>query len=770
MAQRLYTYTPLTELGPECIRLLRIVSPPGKATKCSLESYRLDDAPPYDCLSYTWGDAIDRSFSSWAAKSWRPMTGERNMLVTHVSQKADGQSVHTLIRVTENLLDALYQLGKHGYAHGRDEGHVRPSNSTFDNPAENPFQREAADLGSGQPRVPNSEYLWIDAICINQDDDVNKEEKQSQVAMMGKIYEHAQKVIIWLGRDDEYSGDACEVMERLAACDGDPDNPINKPDSRKPSFAIDGIDIDDALDEVCKFLGMEDNPIVTVQWQSYCAFLRRGWFGRAWVLQERFFARRTEGLCGEHLVEWDTISRCASVLLRTNAHVILQTMVLKLLDIQETTGTRLSDNRINNQSLFGVIHKDNAASLHLEDLLYYSRFVDATDPKDHVYALLGIWSEAQTQRGVLPAKLKQMTPKYDKSLADVYIEATMLAIGESGHLNIINLVQTGIAPSIPNLPSWVPNYAQSVRMQCLLMWPHSDDTVQTTSWMASQGLPHAEPILLPMTGQGGTQADKCHVEAGLVVSGQYVDHVVDVGPTHGEIDYECKLVDLLKLIPHHTKQKQLSPYTSPQEAFWRTIIKDTFRKGQPAKEEGRAAFLLFMAMRLTELEDQINFTKEDGNDPEQNLLKVSLSTLDRLSSDEQIWDNSDHGRTLVFRSASEMAKLQKSLQAENSFDQGIDRPLCGLMRDFEVSFWETCSGRRVFTTAGGYFGLTTESVQRGDEVWILAGASTPFVLRRQKAHSASTDAWKVVGEAYVHGIMYGEGVHSAEKPRQVLLV
>ena len=38
--------------------------------------------------------------------------------------------------------------------------------------------------------------LWIDAICINQED-VN--ERNQQVRMMGSIYRHATRVIIWLG-------------------------------------------------------------------------------------------------------------------------------------------------------------------------------------------------------------------------------------------------------------------------------------------------------------------------------------------------------------------------------------------------------------------------------------------------------------------------------------------------------------------------------------------------------------------------------------------
>ncbi|KZM23833.1 uncharacterized protein EKO05_0001071 [Ascochyta rabiei] len=50
------------------------------------------------------------------------------------------------------------------------------------------------------------EYLWIDALCINQT--VN-EERSHQVAIMGRIYSSASRVIVWLG---VYSGLAAEGL------------------------------------------------------------------------------------------------------------------------------------------------------------------------------------------------------------------------------------------------------------------------------------------------------------------------------------------------------------------------------------------------------------------------------------------------------------------------------------------------------------------------------------------------------------------------------
>lgn len=49
--------------------------------------------------------------------------------------------------------------------------------------------------------LDSPEYIWIDAICINQED---LEERSIQVARMYSIYDNAQSVLIWLGEHDGF--------------------------------------------------------------------------------------------------------------------------------------------------------------------------------------------------------------------------------------------------------------------------------------------------------------------------------------------------------------------------------------------------------------------------------------------------------------------------------------------------------------------------------------------------------------------------------------
>ena len=62
-----------------------------------------------------------------------------------------------------------------------------------------------------------------------------------------------------------------------------------------------------------------------------------------------------------------------------------------------------------------------------------------------------------------------------------------------------------------------------------------------------------------------------------------------------------------------------------------------------------------------------------------------------------------------------------------------------------------CDSRRLFLTTGSYLGIGLMSAQQGDQIWILPGTNSPFILR-----PADNGQFRLVGEAYVHGIMQGE--------------
>jgi hypothetical protein len=66
-------------------------------------------------------------------------------------------------------------------------------------------------------------------------------------------------------------------------------------------------------------------------------------------------------------------------------------------------------------------------------------------------------------------------------------------------------------------------------------------------------------------------------------------------------------------------------------------------------------------------------------------------------------------------------------------------------------------GRLPFITKKGHLILGSEHIQEYDIIALIRGAQVPFVFRRQ-----SSGQYKVIGEAYVHGIMDGEAMESSK--------
>jgi hypothetical protein len=89
--------------------------------------------------------------------------------------------------------------------------------------------------------------------------------------------------------------------------------------------------------------------------------------------------------------------------------------------------------------------------------------------------------------------------------------------------------------------------------------------------------------------------------------------------------------------------------------------------------------------------------------------------------------------------------------------------------DIGTSIIRYTTRRRLYVTDTGYIGLCYRSCRKGDEIYLLIGGDTPFVLRRLGTH-----CFGFKGDSYVHGVMDGELLlernKQMEEPRQGLLV
>jgi hypothetical protein len=163
-----FKYSPLPT--PTSVRLLNIHPDPSSTIHCSIQIADRDDSPLYDALSYTWGDPRDPIFQSITPEQYR----RRHDIICNGG----------IISVTENLYHALQRLRS--------------------------LKRNGISAKYG---LVLQTYVWIDALCINQADDA---ERGSQVAMMDEIYSNSRLVIAWLGRENQYTDGAVEMIHHLA--------------------------------------------------------------------------------------------------------------------------------------------------------------------------------------------------------------------------------------------------------------------------------------------------------------------------------------------------------------------------------------------------------------------------------------------------------------------------------------------------------------------------------------------------------------------------
>ncbi|KAH0536279.1 hypothetical protein FGG08_006840 [Glutinoglossum americanum] len=683
-----YGYSPLP--SETSIRLLQILSGADEPIRCSLEVADLGDEPLYDCLSYTWGDPLYHELSG--PQDIRRTSNERNNLIT-----CDG----LVLCITENLREALLQLS-----------------------------RDASSSAAGRGQYQRQRLIWIDAVCIDQG---NVPERNSQVAMMNKIYQAAKTVVVWLGIEDVHTRAAIEVMNRLSSI---------PPEKLKVELPP---DLDDS--EVYRALGI---PYVEPQqWLDYAAFLQRSWFSRVWVIQEIFVARNIVVFCGSNVLLWSDISTSSQVLRETQLGELLTSVATTAVNPSwvksSETSTTYVGNTLTNPFIFENMRK-KATSLNLEKLLVYGRYFNAADDRDRVFALLGMREQSLVHR--VPYHIQ---PDYNFNTQQVYTKASWATICEMADLNLFSLVEDASFRRLQNLPSWVPDYSVTPQTHPLSGSPRA--AAGEGRWNASDGLRWEVPVQMNLLL--------------LPVEGIRFDTIIEFAATAAEITDLHQMETLLDLLAHYPQSRYPNGGT-PTEAFWRTLIKDTFR-GRLAGEEARGAFPLFIALRVWELKealgslrDVIKYSEPKPSPPDQ--LTKDLTKLSDVYSQTKaaVSDLSTRYTDGIIPDWNTIERMIEIGQDEDSPEKkDLDRDYDHIAESFRVAY----SGRRLFRTERNYIGITAQSLQEGDTVWVLAGATVPTVLRRLQNGN-----WKLVGEAYVHGIMNGEAVRGdGVKSEQILL-
>lgn len=613
-----------------------------------------------------------------------------------------------------------------------------------------------------------SRIIWIDYLCINQQ---NLQEKAAQVMRMTEIYSNACKVMVCLGQPEG---------------------------SFRVSFIIHQLLSLDETNWTVRQLKEKFKSRAESYRDDFATFLCHPWFTRVWVIQEVAVARNVQVIYGWMSYEWADFAKLVDIFSSPQMSVWLGSsrigmrgrsnlLKLKLIhaarsahqrchevgSLSRTSGSAFSSDRAHNsgepsndvnavQEIYGPqanreeiddgddgeqevkekkedksnlapsgcmlldevnLYDQQREKMSLPYLLgTYARF-RATNPRDKVYALRGLVLDKEDV-------LAKLRPDYAGLTEDLYLHIARAVWSGSDPLIWVSFAGIGHGSSL-SLPSWVPDWSMASQPSRLTrplpkyIWIPSSTkaTVSTpTTWGEAS---------FAAGGLAGPQVSfdtTCSIE--VAIDGIFVDEVdrtvsltlddiADASETNTMIDSSYNTgydeVQWKPFVTWHEECLALAErtlkYQSPEELidqFSRTIIFDSTDYRQPAPASMLDDYLIF-ATELTKLKD-VFF----------------------------------HGRDSEWIADDEYPKTR------------------GRVLSFSRLVYAESRERRFYGTRGGHIGLGPRGSRAGDVVFIARGATTPWLLRRTSeqepghAGASGPDKYSLVGDCYVHGMMYGE--------------
>jgi hypothetical protein len=298
--------------------------------------------------------------------------------------------------------------------------------------------------------------LWIDAICINQD---NIEERNEQVFLMFDIYSRARLVRAWVGADIE-SDDGPEAervflprieSEQQSKKSGKNDGSTYGGNGWTVRKLVDAFGSQEMTDQ-CQ-ITMEKSftePPALHAWRRLARLFRRSYWRRVWVQQEIMSA-------SEVLVHYGCEELPLSLIYGT-MKALKELCSRARADFGrrlEFTPMGISSASVHSGQLYIRRRQFRNLKGPSQDIdwellcLSLQNGTQCTDPRDKIYGLIGIIDRWRNNR---------LTVDYNLSITEVYIQA-FRSITESHSSLDIFCTQPYQSPSgRGDLPSWCPDW------------------------------------------------------------------------------------------------------------------------------------------------------------------------------------------------------------------------------------------------------------------------------------------------------------------------
>lgn len=522
-------------------------------------------------------------------------------------------------------------------------------------------------------RLPNLyRRLWIDAICINQGDN---EEKANQIGFMRDIYKSATRTVVWLGAGDETTEGCFELAKRVSKIrDNFEFPPTNQ---RGPHILI----------HEYKALDIAENGAVAERsWEALSNIFTADWFSRVWVIQEVVSASWCVIMSGKSEASFFEIASVLAYVHKLNNEAG-ETGSNGFLDVwQGLYNMRASIGPSDGWGLSGVT---------LLDLLQRTRNFKATNPRDKIYAIMGVSNENSmtseaTFRAINPAG--SLKVEYDKTTEEIYCDVTRCLILRNRGLEVLSMVHHTDLLHRDGFPSWVPRFDEPKKVPF---------NIGGMGVFSAAGTHRSQERFIRRTPDPTL----------LTVYGVRID---DVRLTSNTISF--------------SSLKDFSP-----ERIWSEISQadiycpsssHTYLTGEPLD-------LAFgMALTCGQIGALYYKSVMDGN----GITNLNGETVGKLTTEFKA-SISAYKQLIIWRLTESGFRGSRETLIAESFREIV--PFIGT-----VEVWG--HGRRVFWTTSGRLGLGPSAMKPGDLVYSICGGRVPFVLRPCGNHFA------FVGDVYVY--------------------
>jgi hypothetical protein len=674
--------------------------------------------PPYNALSYTWGDG---------------------------KAKSDIRINEKSLTVTLSLATALY--------------HLRPRSKPL--------------------------RIWIDQISINQQD---LQEKTEQVQHMDRIYRNTEEALVWLGPAQSGSEALMHVLTKLGTF--------------AEHFQLYSYYTKAKYPELLDIMAKEnpEDP-KTVEYHAFCdsvmddftysffesliVFYNLQWFRRAWVRELLYISWATPKLMFPLLQVIQEFSLPPKVTFVYGTRRIgAETLMCVSQMIMQTFGPRIIEEQPQNHSLIALMdtwveHSSNiikpfftsrqrrkkwdegeqeGASLYtMLHRVCVEGDVQATQACDIVYGLLGVVNDAERLR--IRAEYSEADQQVQ---AAITYTKTARAIIKSGKVDLLMSAQH--VKTDMTLPSWVPDwrsalsqsFAENNKQQkfdsvAIAMCRKMEKDGTLPSWVPDWRLvlrrsftwlgdEKAEPVFEA----SNKQPLRIHEEGDdriLVLDGYIVDEIEDLGApwtggrrivegTSSRFPHEeyLSLLAQVRQMCLVSKAKGHAIYSTSEradDACWLVPCGGLDQmESYQATRAGPACKLKYEHC-LAEL---------------QLLIEVYAMTMTEYEV-----------------RAAELAEMGKRRVDEE--DTGRNTGTLYRTRMHEMV------GKRPFISNIGYVGMGPSYMRSGDKIVILNGASVPFIVR-----PVDEGKFRLMGECYCDGIMFGEFIQTGGQVQKITLL